>query len=89
MTIRVALLGVRMGQGSSIDRNAACLDRPRPFVDLARDEFGEIFRASAFDGGDILTNGFEPFADKRQIQGGTQRLAEAMNDWFGSVSGQE
>src|SRR5262249_15759277 len=41
------------------------------------------------DRGNILTNGFESFADERQIQSVTERRAEAANDRFRSVPGQE
>ena len=70
MTVRVAAIEVsdchalkaRSVNGAGLDcrstRYAACLDRPRPFVDIGRHEFSKIFRASAFDGRDILTRRF-------------------------------
>ena len=55
---------------ASVYRHAARLDRRGPFVDLAGDEFGKVFRASALRRCNILTNRFEAFTDERQIEGG-------------------
>src|SRR5262249_11834373 len=60
--------------------HAARLDRAAPARDLAGDELGKIFRASALRRRDLLAEGLEALADIRCVQRLADGLIEAVHD---------
>src|SRR5262249_49489904 len=74
---------------SSIRGHAARLDRAAPARDLAGDELGKIFRASALGWRDLLAEGFEALADIGCVQRIAHGLIEAAHDQLRRAFGQE
>src|SRR5215467_4522256 len=66
--------------GSSLPADAARLDRAGPFLDLGRDELGEIFRASALGRHHSDAERSEPLAHPRRVDRLGGRLGELAHD---------
>src|SRR5262249_3195 len=64
----------------SIRGHAARFDRAAPARNLAGDELGKIFRASALRRRDLLAEGFEALADIRRVERLAHGLIEAAHD---------
>src|SRR5271169_325336 len=68
---------------------AAGSDRSAPSLDLAYDEFGEIFWTASFGHRDLLAQGRKTIVHRGRIQSFADRLIEPSDDRLWRVLGQE
>ena len=68
---------------------AARSDRSAPSLNLTRDKFNEVFRASLLRSRDLFANCRETFAHRRRIQSFADDLIESLDDRIRRVLGQE
>src|SRR5688572_13878547 len=73
----------------SVDGDAACLDRARPFVDLAFYERSKIFGRGTILGGDLGAEAAKALAHRRRLHRLHRGIVELPDDVGGRVLRQE
>src|ERR1700704_5274774 len=73
----------------SVHSCAACSDWSAPPLDLALDKFAQIFWASSFESGNLLTNRRKAISHRRGVERFTDRPAESLDNRCRRVLRQE